>query len=62
MVCIGTHDAEIAENNRIREQIENAAQKANIGNFRIHIQDYQQDRFIKAGQTLRGTKVLFKDE
>lgn len=59
LICTGTHDAETVENNKIKEQIEKAARKADIGNFRIHIQDYEQDGFIKAGQTSRGTEILF---
>ncbi len=59
LICTGMHDAHTAENNTITEQIEKAAKKAGIGNFRIHVQDYQQDTFLKAGRTPRGTEILF---
>jgi len=59
LICTGTHDAETAENNKIREQIEEAVRKAGIRNFEIHTHDCEKDRFIKAGQTSRGTEVLF---
>jgi nickel-dependent lactate racemase len=59
LLCTGTHDADTPENNKIREQIEKAARKARIGNFAIHAHNCERDKLIKAGQTSRGTEVLF---
>jgi nickel-dependent lactate racemase len=59
LICTGTHNAETAENNKIKEQIEEAAKKADIGDFETHTHDCEKDRFIKAGRTSRGTQVLF---
>jgi len=59
LICTGTHNAETPENHRIKEKIEKAAIKAAICNFEIHIHDCQQDRFIHAGRTTRGTEVMF---
>ncbi len=62
LICTGMHNAGTAENDRISRHIEKAAGKAGIDNFRIHVQDYQRDRFLKAGQTQRGTQILFNAE
>jgi nickel-dependent lactate racemase len=62
LICTGTHDAETTENNRIKEQIERAAGKAGLANFSVRAHDCQQDRFIKAGKTSRGTDVMFSIE
>jgi nickel-dependent lactate racemase len=59
LVCTGTHDAGTAENNRIKKQIENAAGKAGVANLQIYVHDCQQDAFVKAGRTSRGTLVSF---
>lgn len=59
LICTGTHDAESAENNKIKKQIETAAAKARLRDFEIHVHDCQQDRFIYAGRTSRGTEVMF---
>lgn len=59
LICTGTHNAETPENHKIKEKIEKAAIKAAICNFEIHIHDCQQDRFIHAGRTTRGTEVMF---
>ncbi|MHC4501057.1 MAG: lactate racemase domain-containing protein, partial [Planctomycetota bacterium] len=58
-ICTGTHDAHTAENNRIKEQIEKNAANAQITNYTIHTHDCQQENFIDAGQTSRGTHVLY---
>ena len=62
LICTGTHDAETKENNTIKGQIEEAAKEARIKNFEVHIHDCERDRFIKAGQTSRGTEVIFNDK
>ena len=62
IISTGTHDADTGENNAIREEIEKAANAANLHNFRIHTNDCRQDGFINAGRTCRGTGVLFNDE
>ena len=59
LICTGTHDVETAENTRIKEQIETIVVKAGIRDFEIHVHDCQNDRFIHAGQTSRGTDVMF---
>lgn len=59
LICTGTHNAETPQNHKIKETIEKAAIKAAICNFEIHIHDCQQDRFIHAGRTTRGTEVMF---
>ena len=62
LICTGTHDAETADNNRIARQIEEAARKTGVKDFEIHTHDCEQDTFIKAGQTSRGTEVIFNDK
>ena len=59
LICMGTHNVETVENTRIKEQIETIAVKAGICDFEIHVHDCQKDRFIHAGQTSRGTEVMF---
>ncbi len=59
LICTGTHNAKTPQNHKIKEKIEKAAIKAAICNFEIHIHDCQQDRFIHAGRTTRGTEVMF---
>ena len=59
LICTGTHNPETPENNRIREQIAKAAKQAGIGHFEIHIHDCEHETFKRAGQTSRGTEVLF---
>jgi nickel-dependent lactate racemase len=59
LICTGTHNVETAENARIKEQIETIVVKAGICDFEIHVHDCQKDRFIHAGQTSRGTEVMF---
>jgi len=58
LTCTGTHDPDTPENERIREQIKQAAGKAGIADFEIHAHDCQHDRFADAGSTSRGTRVL----
>jgi len=62
MISTGTHDANTAANSAIREEIERAANAANLHDFRIHTNDCRHDRFINAGRTCRGTDVLFNDK
>jgi len=62
LICTGTHDAETADNNRIARQIEEAARKTGIKDFEFHTHDCEQDAFIKAGRTSRGTEVIFNDK
>jgi nickel-dependent lactate racemase len=59
LICTGTHNPETSENDRIREQIAKAAEQAGIGHFEIHTHDCEHETFIRAGQTSRGTEVLF---
>lgn len=59
LICTGTHNVETVENARIKEQIETIVVKAGICDFEIHVHDCQKDRFIHAGQTSRGTDVMF---
>jgi len=59
VICTGTHDAETPENNLIKACIKKAAEKAGVRNFTIHTHDCQQDTFLNAGTTSRGTDVLY---
>ena len=59
LICTGTHNAETAENSRIKKQIETAATRTGLCDFEIHVHDCQRDRFIHAGRTSRGTEVMF---
>ncbi len=59
LLCTGTHNADTAANSTIKKQIEQAAVKAGICRFEIHVHDYRHDRFIHAGRTSRGTEVIF---
>jgi nickel-dependent lactate racemase len=59
LICTGTHNAETAENSKIKEQIKRAAAKARLCDFEIHVHDCQKDRFVQAGRTSRGTAVSF---
>ena len=59
LICTGTHDAETAENNRIREQINEAAKEAGIEDFEIYTHDCERDTFMRAGRTSRGTEVVY---
>ncbi len=59
LICTGTHNAETAENSRIKKQIKAAATKTGLCDFEIHVHDCQRDRFIHAGRTSRGTEVMF---
>jgi nickel-dependent lactate racemase len=58
-ICTGTHNADTDENSTIAEQIQTEAANAGISDFEIHIHDCQQDDFINAGKTGRGTDVIF---
>ncbi len=59
LICTGTHNAETAENSRIKKQIKAAATRTGLCDFEIHVHDCQRDRFIHAGRTSRGTEVMF---
>lgn len=59
LICTGTHNPDTRDNNKIKEQIEKAADEAGIRNFKIHTHDCEHDTFVKAGQTSRGTEILF---
>ncbi|MHC4574509.1 MAG: lactate racemase domain-containing protein, partial [Planctomycetota bacterium] len=50
IICTGTHDAATNENNKIKEQIKEAAVGAGITSFEIHAHDCQNDNFIRAGR------------
>ena len=58
LICTGTHDPDTPENERIIEQIEQAAKEVGIPHFEIHAHDCQRDRFVEAGGTSRGTQIL----
>ncbi|MHC4755753.1 MAG: lactate racemase domain-containing protein [Planctomycetota bacterium] len=59
MICTGTHDADTAENNKIKKLINDEAVKAGITNFEIHTHDCQRDSLIEAGRTSFGTEVAY---
>ena len=59
MICTGTHNPETSGNEIIQGQIQQAARKAGVRDFAIHVHDCQRDTFEYAGQTSRGTKILF---
>jgi len=59
LICTGTHDAETPENNRIKRQLRSAAESVGLRNYAIHTHDCQQDDFVNAGLTSRGTEVLY---
>ena len=59
LICTGTHNADTAENRRIKQQIEDAGMVAGIGDFRVHVHDCQNDEFINAGRTNHGTEVIY---
>lgn len=59
LLCTGTHNPDTPENNIIKEQIKKAAAKTGLENFRIHPHDCENDTFINAGQTSRGTQIMF---
>ena len=59
LLCTGTHNADTAANSAIKKQIEQAAGKAGICRFEIHVHDCRRDGFIHAGRTSRGTEVIF---
>jgi nickel-dependent lactate racemase len=62
LICTGTHEPATAENNRIIVQIENAAGRAGIRDFKIHTHDCEDEGLISAGRTPRGTAVLFNPQ
>jgi nickel-dependent lactate racemase len=59
LICTGTHDPDTPENKRITEQIKQNAEKAEISGFEIHAHDCDRDRFVDAGSTSRGTRILY---
>jgi len=58
LICTGTHDPDTPENESIKEQITQAVGKAGIADFEVHAHDCDHDRFVDAGRTSRGTRVL----
>ncbi len=62
LLCTGTHNPDTVENKTISRQIEDAAGKAGISDFKVHTHDCRQDEFLSAGRTSRGTDVLFNAE
>ena len=62
LICTGTHEPATPQNDRIIGQIEKAAGRAGIRDFKIHAHDCEHDRLMKAGQTSRGTEILFNVE
>ncbi len=59
LISTGTHDPDTPQNREITEQIETAARKAGIADFDTHAHDCENDRFVNAGTTARGTPVLY---
>ncbi|UCG57208.1 MAG: DUF2088 domain-containing protein [Phycisphaerales bacterium] len=59
LICTGTHNPETPENTMICEFAETAAQRAGISNLEIHAHDCEQDGFVQAGRTARGTEILY---
>lgn len=59
IVATGTHKPETPENSQITEQMKKAIEGAGITNFRIHAHDSLNGEFVDAGQTSRGTDVLY---
>jgi nickel-dependent lactate racemase len=59
LICTGTHDPDTPENKRIENQIRQNAEKAGISGFEIHAHDCDRDRFVDAGSTSRGTRILY---
>ncbi|MHC4623963.1 MAG: lactate racemase domain-containing protein, partial [Planctomycetota bacterium] len=59
LISTGTHDPDTPQNAEFIERIKSAARNAHLKNFRIHTHDCQQEKFINAGRTLRGTAVLY---
>jgi len=58
LICTGTHEPATPQNDKITAQIENAAAKAGIGNFEIHVHDCEHAEFVEAGATSRGTEII----
>jgi nickel-dependent lactate racemase len=58
-ICTGTHNADTGENRTIAGQIQAEAANAGLTDFEIHIHDCHKDDLINAGQTRRGTDVIF---
>ncbi|MHC4645314.1 MAG: lactate racemase domain-containing protein [Planctomycetota bacterium] len=59
LIATGTHKAETAENEKIRQTIEQAAGNAGIADFEMHAHDCRQGAFVEAGRTAHGTPVSF---
>ena len=59
LICTGTHDPDTPENQKIKEQIEQAAEKQGMTDYEIHAHDCQRDRFMDGGVTSRGTPVFY---
>jgi nickel-dependent lactate racemase len=59
LISTGTHDPDTPQNAEMIAKIRSAARQAHLPDFEIRAHDCQQQEFINAGQTSRGTKVLF---
>ncbi|MHC4215078.1 MAG: lactate racemase domain-containing protein [Planctomycetota bacterium] len=59
IVATGTHKPATNENSQITEQLKKSIEGAGISNFRIHAHDSRDGEFVDAGQTSRGTDVLY---
>jgi nickel-dependent lactate racemase len=59
LISTGTHDPDTPQNAEFIERIRNAARNAHLEKFQIHTHDCQQEKFIDAGRTSRGTPVLY---
>jgi len=59
LISTGTHDPDTPQNAQMVAKIRSAIRQAHLPDFEIHAHDCQQDKFINAGKTSRGTKVLF---
>ena len=58
-ICTGTHNADTPENRSIVEKIQAEAQRAAIEEYDIVAHDCQQADFVSAGNTQRGTEILY---
>lgn len=59
LICTGTHNTDTPENHRIIDLTTKFANQSNFPKFDIYANDCEQDTFINAGTTGRGTEVLF---
>jgi len=59
LICTGTHEPATPQNARITALIEEAAVKADIGNFEIYAHDCEQAEFVEAGVTSSDTEIIY---